>query len=280
MLPSMQVANEELLSIGRFAQLTGLTAKALRHYDELGLLRPAHVDEFTGYRWYSLEQARDAVAIRRLRAFELPLDEIAEVLRGDDALLRERLAVQRARLEGRAVVTARMIDELDRLLRGEAELVPARSLDYRVQDVPELVLAAIHRPARLGELPIPELIGETGKWAYAHDRVPGAPVAICPADDEGMVDLRVGWPVRGTVDPPAPFELFVCPAGRAVVHIYVGDFTGLCDEWRLLWESLRADGILPGGEPREHYETSPEEVNDPSEHVTRLVWPLEPKKEE
>jgi DNA-binding transcriptional MerR regulator len=279
MLPPMRVGNDELLSIGRFAQLTGLTAKALRHYDELGLLRPDYVDDFTGYRWYSLEQARHAVAIRRLRSFELPLDEIAEVLLGDGALLRERLAVQRARLEGRAVVTERMIDELDRLLRGEDELVSARRVDYRVQDMPELVLATIHRPARLGELPIPELIGETGKWAFGHDRVPGAPVAICPADDDGMVDLRVGWPVRGTVEPPAPIELVVCPAGRAVVHAYVGDFIALCDEWRLLWESLQADGIRPRGEPREHYETSPDEVNDPSEHVTRLVWPLEPKEE-
>jgi DNA-binding transcriptional MerR regulator len=274
MLPRVRVAKDELLSIGRFAQLVGLTTKALRHYDELGLLRPVHVDDFTGYRWYSLEQAREAVAIRRLRAFELPLDEIAEVLGGGGAVLRERLAVQRARLEGRAVVTERMIDELDRVLRGEEELVPARRLDYRVQHVPELVLAVIHRPARLGELPIPELIGETGKWAFAHDRVPGAPVAICPADDDGVVDLRVGWPVRGTVEPPTPIELVVCSAGRAVVHIYVGDFTGLCDEWRLLWESLEADGIRPRGEPREHYETSPEAVNDPSEHVTRLVWKL------
>ena len=238
MLPSMRVGNDELLSIGRFAQLTGLTAKALRHYDDLGLLRPAHVDDFTGYRWYSPEQAHDAVAIRRLRAFGLSLDEIAEVLPGDEALLRERLAVQRARLEGQAVVTARLIDELDRVLRGE-ELVSERMLDYRVQDVPELVLAAIHRPARLGELPIPELIGETGEWASAHDRLPGAPVAICPADDAGMVDLRVGWPVRGTVEPPAPIELLVCPAGRAVVHTYVGDFMALSDEWRLLWQSLR-----------------------------------------
>ena len=277
MLPAMRIGNDELLSIGRFAQLTGLTAKALRHYDELGLLRPAHVDDFTGYRWYLVDQARAAVAIRRLRGFELPLDEIAEVLDGDDALLRERLAVQRARLEGRAVVTARMIDELDRLLRGEEELVPARRLDYRVQDVPELVLAAVYRRARLGELPIPEMISETGNWAFAHDRVPGAPVAICPADDDGMVDLHVGWPVLGTVEPPAPIELVVSPAGRAVVHTYVGEFVGLCDEWRLLWESLEGDGIRPRGEPREHYETSPDEVNDPSEHVTRLVWPLEPK---
>ena len=63
----------------------------------------------------------------------------------------------------------------------------------------------------------------------------------------------------------------MCLAGRAVVHTYVGDFMGLCDEWRLLRESLQADGICPRGEPREHYETSPEEVNDPAEHVTSRV---------
>src|SRR5262249_46575327 len=136
-----------------------------------------------------------------------------------------------------------------------------------------------HRPARLGELPIPELIGKTWKWAAAHDRIPGPPVAICPCDDDGLVDLRVGWPVHGTVAPPAPIELVVRPTGRAGVHSSVGEFIGLCDEWRLLWESLQADGIHTRGEPREHYETSPEEVNDPSEHVTRLVWPLEPKEE-
>ena len=51
-------------------------------------------------------------------------------------------------------MTERMIDEVDRVLRGEEDLVSARKLEYRVQDVPELVLAAIHRPARLGELPI------------------------------------------------------------------------------------------------------------------------------
>ena len=40
----------ELMTIGRFARITGLTVKALRHYDEVGLLRPAAVDPETGYR--------------------------------------------------------------------------------------------------------------------------------------------------------------------------------------------------------------------------------------
>src|SRR5690348_11057334 len=121
------------------------------------------------------------------------------------------------------------------------------------------------------------MIAKTATWAFTHDRVPGPPVTICPVDDEGMVDLHVGWPVLGTIEPPSPIELVVCPAGRAVVHTYVGDFVGLADEWRLLWESVEADGIRPRGTPREHYETDPAHVNDPSEHITRLVWPLKPK---
>ena len=86
----MKVETGELLSIGRFARLSGLTVKALRHYDDQGLLEPAHVDEWTGYRYYTADQARDAIAIRRLRELELPLDEIAAVLRADPDTVRER----------------------------------------------------------------------------------------------------------------------------------------------------------------------------------------------
>jgi DNA-binding transcriptional MerR regulator len=61
----MKVETGELLSIGRFARLSGLTVKALRHYDSEGLLSLAHVDEWTGYRYYTADQAAEAVAIRR-----------------------------------------------------------------------------------------------------------------------------------------------------------------------------------------------------------------------
>ena len=44
------LASEQVMTIGRFARLTGLTVKALRHYDELGLFEPAAVDAQTGYR--------------------------------------------------------------------------------------------------------------------------------------------------------------------------------------------------------------------------------------
>ena len=76
--------DDDLLSIGRFARLAGLSVGALRHYDELDLLRPAEVDAFTGYRRYRREQLETARTIARLRELELPLDEIREVLAIDD----------------------------------------------------------------------------------------------------------------------------------------------------------------------------------------------------
>ena len=79
------------MQIGRFARLTGLTVKALRHYDELGLLRPAAVDPDTGYRSYAPEQVERAEMIRRLRRLQLPLDEIATLLATDDPAVHKQL---------------------------------------------------------------------------------------------------------------------------------------------------------------------------------------------
>lgn len=53
-----------MLTIGRFADATGPTAKALRHYDEIGLLVPAPVDPDNGYRYYDTAQIEDAVTAK------------------------------------------------------------------------------------------------------------------------------------------------------------------------------------------------------------------------
>jgi DNA-binding transcriptional MerR regulator len=85
----------ELLTIGRFAELTGLTPRALRHYERLGLLVPVLVDETNRYRYYALEQRRTAEAIQRLRAADLPLEDVRVALERPEllpAIVGDRLA--------------------------------------------------------------------------------------------------------------------------------------------------------------------------------------------
>src|SRR5258705_2627735 len=74
----------DLLPIGSFATRCRLSVKALRHYDELGLLRPAHVDVTTQYRYYHRRQAPTAIAIALLRSLDVPLAAIRELLLSDD----------------------------------------------------------------------------------------------------------------------------------------------------------------------------------------------------
>ncbi|MFD8201499.1 MerR family transcriptional regulator [Streptomyces sp. NPDC059701] len=75
--------DDELLTIGAFAARARLSAKALRLYDRLGLLVPAHVDETTGYRYYRTGQVEHARLVALLRQLDMPLARVAEVVRAD-----------------------------------------------------------------------------------------------------------------------------------------------------------------------------------------------------
>ncbi len=94
--------DQDRLVIGRFARLTGLSVGALRHYDELDLLRPRWVDPDTGYRSYRRDQLETARTIVRLRDLELPLEEIRAYLGTDDPAERRRILIDhRRRIEAR-----------------------------------------------------------------------------------------------------------------------------------------------------------------------------------
>lgn len=116
----MESLDTALLPIGRFARLTGLTVKALRHYDELGLLRPAAVDPETGYRSYSSAQLGRADAIRLLRRLEVPLDDVATLVATDDPAAMRRLLLDHQRR------TALRSAELNVVLQGLQPLIDGK----------------------------------------------------------------------------------------------------------------------------------------------------------
>lgn len=73
-------ADDELLSIGQFAEATGLSVSAVRFYANRGVLHPAAVDERSGYRRFAVGQVADGQLIKDLRRLEMPLASIAEAL--------------------------------------------------------------------------------------------------------------------------------------------------------------------------------------------------------
>jgi DNA-binding transcriptional MerR regulator len=133
MLSAMEsLDTQSLMPIGRFARLTGLSVKALRHYDELGLLPPAAVDAESGYRSYSTAQVERAETIRLLRRLELPLDDISALLATDDpARVRRVLLDHQRRTSIRVAELNGVLQRLQPLLDGKEPIMGthAQALD-------------------------------------------------------------------------------------------------------------------------------------------------------
>jgi len=106
---------ENLLSIGAFSVLTGLSIPALRHYDDMGLLHPLSVDEHSGYRRYGLDQVPVARLIRALRAVEVPIETIRDILNApdDDEATRRALGAHRDHLIARSREVTDMVATLN-----------------------------------------------------------------------------------------------------------------------------------------------------------------------
>lgn len=99
---------EELLSIGEFAKLRGVSVKSLRYYERVGALKPAYVNEESGYRYYSINQISDLDTVTTFIELGVPLKEIAstaalgygqsELIEKGRELARERIGRAEAQL--------------------------------------------------------------------------------------------------------------------------------------------------------------------------------------
>ncbi len=107
-----------MLKIGEFSRLSQVTVKTLHHYDEIGLLKPASIDKFTGYRYYSVEQLPRLHRIMALKELGLSLEQIAQML--SDALSTEEIRrMLRVQQDG---IQQRIHDEQVRLAQVEFRL--------------------------------------------------------------------------------------------------------------------------------------------------------------
>ena len=90
-----------MFRIGEFAQIAQVSGRQLRFYDQLGLLQPAHIDQQTGYRYYTIRQLPRLNSILALKELGLSLEQIGPLLEKDlsPTELRSMLTLKRAQLE-------------------------------------------------------------------------------------------------------------------------------------------------------------------------------------
>jgi len=189
-----------MLQIGEFAGLTGLSVKALRHYDEKAVLVPAEVDDVSGYRRYGEGQVRDGVVARALRDAGVPLPAVAAAVAGRgarDALTEHRQRVLESRsIEDRAFVAA------EEVLRAMEVPVSVVEREMAVQPfVGQAISVSSDAPESLSDEDANAVFGELFERLHASALGPSGQFwTTLRAGERGTVEVFCCWPTPVEVD--------------------------------------------------------------------------------
>ena len=137
-----------LVSIGEFSRLSRLSPKALRLYDDLGLLVPDHVDAATGYRWYADTQLDQARVVGLLRRIGVPLAQIKDMLALDPASAAGQVRDYWARTETEHAAQRELVGYLVDRLDGKKSAM----YEVAVRDIPARSLLSLMRHAHQDEV--------------------------------------------------------------------------------------------------------------------------------
>ena len=267
-----------MYTIGEFAAAGRVSVRMLRHYDSIGLLTPASVDERTGYRRYGNDQLRRLLRIVELRRFGCGLDEVAQVLDASDEAAALRGALERRRQELTASVaadTALLHVLSERLHRLEGTTMTEMS--YRRID-PVTVYAARGIAPGGGPENVTPVIDvvlpalESALTAAGRELV--EPGVFWYEASETSEDLTVFVSYTAESEPVAGdgYEVITLPAiDDAAVLTHHGEMARIGDSWMTLLDAVAAEGYQVVGPCREVYLQA---EGPQSEWVTELQVPI------
>ena len=214
----------EEISIGEFARRSRLSLKALRLYDERGVLVPSRVDQASGYRYYDTAQLDQARLVVMMRQLQLPLAAIKELLACDPADAAERIAAHWREVESVHDARRELADYLVSRLSGKRPVMyevatremPERSLLCLKRNVDEQGQWAFGKEffAIMRERPLPKIEGRAGavfciQWGWVGADSDG-PVEWCkPVPKAEAHALAEQYPELTLRTEPAHGEVFV-----------------------------------------------------------------------
>jgi DNA-binding transcriptional MerR regulator/predicted transcriptional regulator YdeE len=271
-----------MFSIGDFAKHGRVSVRMLRHYDALSLLRPAQIDEFTGYRYYEARQLAELNRIVALRDLGFGLEHIRVML--DDRVgveeLRGMLRLRRAELEASLVADRAQLARVEARLRTiesegrmpTNEIVVKRLDAVRVAELQDT--AATFAPEDIGPVVRP-LCADLGERLRAASFTPAGHLLAYyeqrPGDEDEVV-VHAAIPVAGAVDDPQGTAIVDLPAvERAATIVHHGSMNTVLSSVDALARWMDQHGHRAVGFPRELYLECPE---DEAKWVTEIQQPI------
>jgi DNA-binding transcriptional MerR regulator len=270
------------MTIGTFSRASLLSIKALRAYHEAGILVPAEVDPASGYRVYHSSQLTDAGVVQRLRALDLPLAQVREVVNArDPEVTRRILSAHAEAMRNRLDEVTRIVDELQ-----STSDHPEAHTPVHVRDEPGAPTLVVR--GRVSEATFASFLDQAYSTLGAvagrlGAELAGPPGGLYPAEivDDEFEDVEAYLPLAVPVAVPLPDEAKAegVAAGalepaRVAVATHLGSYETIGDTYRLVGAWV-AEHVTTASQPvRERYVVSYDQTDDPARFRTEILWPI------
>ncbi|GAA2773204.1 MerR family transcriptional regulator [Saccharopolyspora taberi] len=269
-----------MLNIGDFARHGRVSVRMLRHYDALGLLRPAHVDPSSGYRSYDASQLSRLNRIIALKDLGFTLQQVAAILDENVSVeqLRGMLRLRQAELEAALAADRARLTRVEARLRTIENEGRMPTDDIVVKQVPSVRLAELtgtagsFGPDDIGPVIQPLYEQLFGRLAAAGVRPAGPTVAYYEETDDEQILVHAGVQVADAPRETHDFDIVDLPGiGSAATIVHRGNMNDVLPTVQTLARWIDDNGYRPVGLTRELYLST---EGDRDQWVTELQQPL------
>lgn len=270
-----------LMKIGEFSKLSRVSVRMLRHYDEIGLLKPAETDPWTDYRYYRADQLPTMCRIAALKDIGFSLAEIAQMLTEDEDRMEERFDRRQRQLEAEArdVAQKRMLlDAARNRLRKDETM----SYHITLKTIPARYAATI-------QMTVPRYQDEGLLWAAMCEETAGLKMTetdpcllgVTYLDGEykeNNVEL-LGWEtVKGQYPDTEHVKFRTLPEVRVASCTFRGDYQQINRVYAAMGTWIQENGFETTGETFFNiYHVGYKDTQDPSAFITEACWPIREK---
>lgn len=274
-----------MLSIGEFSRICEVSAKTLRYYDEIGLIKPDEINPENGYRYYSIEQLKKMLFINRLKAYNLSLEEIKAILELEEDQAEEKLCsiLNRKRREIQESLNALeyTLKQVSNYISNLEKGIPVMSYlnNIEIQLVETQTMNILHMRQLLNNDDYAAGYGKYFSRLYkriASEKLTllGTPMTIYhspeynPAGNDTEFAIPVKEAVKGTRD---------LPGGLCAKSVLKGPYPGLTSVFAKLREWTENEGYELVISPYEVYVTDPNQAKVSEDLVTEVYFPVKKK---
>ena len=274
------MSNKTKLKIGEFSQMMQVTVKTLRHYEQKGLLMPDEVDEWTGYRYYSIEQMQKLQSIRDLQSLGFSLDEIKELY--DDDSHTPSVRQMDEKIKETELQLNQLIARRNRLLEWKNSRKQITKMEkFNIQSLPEIIVAS-HREVipnyeALGPMCY-EKIGPEMQRLGCKCPKPGYCFTVGHNGEYTPTDIDIEYCEQveemGTDSTIIKFKkLPAIPKALCMKHI--GPYEKFYESFIETFKYMEQNGYKIAGRPRTSYVDGPWNQDDPEKWVSVIQISIE-----